>query len=81
MLNVAALVSTQPLPSGNRVAVLTNAGGLGVLLTDTLEREECEVPEFSRALQEKLRAFVPRHATFRNPIDLVVTVEPQLIGQ
>jgi acyl-CoA synthetase (NDP forming) len=80
MLHVSSLVSAQPLPRGKRVIVLTNAGGLGVLCTDALEKEGCEVPELSIALQEKLRGLVPTHATVRNPIDLVASVEPQLIG-
>jgi acyl-CoA synthetase (NDP forming) len=79
MFDVASLLNRQPLPTGNRVAILTNAGGPGVLCADALAAAGCDVPTFSLPLQEELRRFAPRHSTVSNPIDLVATVDPQLI--
>jgi acyl-CoA synthetase (NDP forming) len=80
MVDVTSLLSRQPLPAGKRVAVLTNAGGPGVLCADALAAAGCEVPELSAGLQAKLRSFVPGHATVCNPIDLVASIDPQLMG-
>lgn len=74
LLNASLLLATQPLPAGRRVAVLTNAGGLGVLCADALEAEGLLVPAFSLALQARLRSTVSATAAVGNPIDLVASV-------
>ena len=71
LLDAAALLSSQPLPSGPRVAVLTNAGGLGILCADACEAEGLELPEPSAATRERLAAAAPAEASLRNPIDLL----------
>ena len=48
LVDAAALLSSQPLPRGRRVAVLTNAGGLGILCADACEAAGLELPELSR---------------------------------
>jgi acyl-CoA synthetase (NDP forming) len=72
-----AILATQPLPKGRRVAVLTNAGGPGVLGADALEARGLVLPEFSAALQARLRERVPAEAAVRNPIDLIGTTDPE----
>lgn len=61
-----------PLPSGNRVAIVTNSGGPGILTADKAERLGLEVTPPSSALKEGLRACLPRHASLENPFDLTV---------
>jgi len=73
--DVTALLACQPLPSGQRVAVLTNAGGPGVLCADALEAEGLSVPELSSDLQASLRRLLRPEASVRNPIDLIGTVD------
>ena len=71
LLDAAALLSSQPLPAGPRVAVLTNAGGLGILCADACEAEGLQLPEPSGATRERLAAVVPAEASLHNPIDLL----------
>jgi acetate---CoA ligase (ADP-forming) len=70
-LDAAALLSTQPLPRGARVAVLTNAGGLAILCADACSAEGLELPVPSPATRELLRAVVPAEASLENPIDVL----------
>jgi acetyltransferase len=58
-------------PSGNRVAIITNAGGPGVMTTDAVEGTRLQLATLSPATQEKLRKVLPPAANIHNPIDLV----------
>lgn len=55
----------------DRVAIVTNAGGLGVLTTDALEREELELAALSKHTQTELQKVLPPAASIRNPIDIL----------
>jgi acetate---CoA ligase (ADP-forming) len=71
LVDVAGLLANQPLPAGRRTAVLTNAGGLGILCADACEAVGLELPELAPATREALRAVVPRDASVANPVDLL----------
>ncbi len=71
LLDVAALLSRQPLPRGRRVAILTNAGGLGILCADSCEAVKLELPSPSEQTVTGLRAFMPEAASAANPVDLL----------
>ncbi|MDQ7800777.1 MAG: GNAT family N-acetyltransferase [Armatimonadota bacterium] len=73
MFDVAVLLANQPVPAGPRVAIVTNAGGPGILCADACEAEGLVVPVLSPATQEKLRTFLPAHAAVSNPVDLVAS--------
>ena len=60
LFDVAALLSTQPVPAGPRVGVVTNAGGPGILLADACEAHGLTLPELAPATLATLRAFLPR---------------------
>jgi acyl-CoA synthetase (NDP forming) len=85
VLDAARALSSQPVPRGPRVAVITNSGGTGVELTDLLADEGLVVPELSESLQARLRAIMPAYASARNPVDmtpawnLFATVYPDAI--
>ena len=81
MFDVAACLESQPLPAGRRVAVVTNAGGPGILAVDACEAAGLTVPEFSDATRERLRAFLPREATVTNPVDMVASAGPEAYRQ
>ncbi|HVR33582.1 MAG TPA: bifunctional GNAT family N-acetyltransferase/acetate--CoA ligase family protein [Acidimicrobiia bacterium] len=68
---VGSLLSTQPVPKGRRVGVVTNAGGPGILAADALEANGLNIPELSDATQHALRAKLPAEASFRNPVDMI----------
>ena len=71
LLDAAVLFSTQPLPSGNRVAVLTNAGGLGILCADACEAAGLALPALAPETVEALAAIVAPEASTANPVDLL----------
>ena len=73
MLDLAALLVTQPVPRGNRVGIVTNAGGAGILTADACEEFGLEVPELSQATQTALRAFLRPEASVRNPVDMLAS--------
>ncbi|MEV5607567.1 GNAT family N-acetyltransferase [Streptomyces sp. NPDC052225] len=69
LLDAAALLHAQPLPTGSRVAVLTNAGGAGVLAADALAEAGLSVPPLPPALVDALLAVLPPGARATNPVD------------
>jgi acetyl coenzyme A synthetase (ADP forming)-like protein len=76
MFDLAAALSQQPLPQGRRVAILTNAGGLGILCADSCEAEELKVTELSQHTKDSLRAFLPTAASVANPVDMIASAGP-----
>jgi acyl-CoA synthetase (NDP forming) len=71
LVDVAALLSAQPVPRGRRVAILTNAGGLGILCADACDGAGLELPPLSEDTREKLRDVLPGEASVENPIDML----------
>jgi acetyl coenzyme A synthetase (ADP forming)-like protein len=71
LVDVAALLSSQPLPKGRRVAVVTNAGGLGILCADACEGAGLELPELAAETRGALAAILPAEGSLTNPIDLL----------
>ena len=56
LFDVASLLANQPVPTGSRVAIVTNAGGPGILCADACEARGLEVPELSASAREELAA-------------------------
>lgn len=77
LFDVASLLSSQPLPKGRRVGVVTNAGGPGILAADAIESAGLVLPEFSVQLQKTLREVLPDEASTRNPVDLIASAGPE----
>ncbi|HLI56533.1 MAG TPA: GNAT family N-acetyltransferase, partial [Actinomycetota bacterium] len=73
LFDVAGVLVRQPLPAGNRVGILTNGGGLGVLCADACEAAGLAVPETSAASAAALRAFLPAEAAVGNPVDMLAS--------
>jgi acetyltransferase len=73
LFDLATAFSNQPLPRGNRVAIVTNAGGPGIILADACESHGLDVVDLSPASQEKLRACLPEEASVRNPVDMIAS--------
>jgi len=80
MFDVAAVMSSQPAPAGQRVAVLTNVGGPGILVADACEAAGLLVPELSRDTQAALRAGLPAQAAVTNPVDVVAGTSAEQYG-
>ena len=71
------LLSTQPLPRGRRVAVLTNAGGLGILCADACEAAGLELPTLEGRTRSAIANLIPREASLNNPIDVLGSATPR----
>jgi acetate---CoA ligase (ADP-forming) len=77
MFDVASLLANQPPPRGRRVAILTNAGGPGILCADTCEAEGLEVPVLSEPTQEALRGILASEASISNPVDMIASASAE----
>jgi acetate---CoA ligase (ADP-forming) len=77
MFDAAALLESQPVPKGQNVAIVTNAGGAGILATDTCEALGLNIPELSSATQDILRGFLPPEASVRNPVDMIASASAE----
>src|SRR6266511_4257690 len=71
LLDVTGLLAAQPLPRGRRVAVVTNAGGLGILCADACEAAGLTLPELASETREALASLLPVEASSVNPIDML----------
>ena len=71
LIDVASLLSAQPVPRGRRVAVVTNAGGLGILAADACEAAGLELPPPSEETRAALAAFMPAEGSAANPVDML----------
>jgi acetyltransferase len=71
LLDVLTAFSCNPLPKNNHIAIVTNAGGLGVLATDTAEPSGLHLAPFSEETKKKLRAVLPPSASVNNPVDVL----------
>lgn len=77
LFDVASALSRQPIPKGNRVCIVTNAGGPGILATDALISNGMEMPSLSPATVKELKTFIPAEASFSNPMDMVAGAGPK----
>ncbi len=65
------------LPAGDRVAILTNAGGAGIIAADACVQSGLEVPPLSDRLRDGLAAFLPPEAGLGNPVDMIATASSE----
>ena len=73
MFDVAAVLSRQPLPPGDRVAIVTNAGGPAILCADACAASGLRVEPLSDATRRGLAAALPPEASVANPVDMIVS--------
>jgi len=71
LVDVAALLSSQPEPKGSCVAVLTNAGGLGILCADACEAAGLTLPDLGEETRAALAELLSPEASVENPIDML----------
>ncbi|UCG87198.1 MAG: acetate--CoA ligase family protein [Gemmatimonadota bacterium] len=76
LFDMAMAFSNQPLPASNRVAIVTNAGGPGIIIADACEAHGLEVTELASETEQKLRARLPEEASVHNPVDLIASATP-----
>jgi acetyl coenzyme A synthetase (ADP forming)-like protein len=73
MFDVAMLLATQPLPADNRVGIVTNAGGLGILCADTCEANGLVLPPLAQGTVDELTTFLSPEASTGNPVDMIAS--------
>ncbi|MDQ4094912.1 MAG: GNAT family N-acetyltransferase [Actinomycetota bacterium] len=81
LFDVASLLAYQPLPRGKRVAILTNAGGLGILCADACEAAGLEVHELSDNTRAELASFLAAEASVHNPVDMIASASAEQYGR
>src|ERR1700720_1653576 len=69
-VTIAAVLTTNPLPKGDRVAVLTGSGGAGIWGPDTVSMQGLRVPELSASIQAEIMKLLPSYGAAGNPIDV-----------
>jgi len=76
LFSMAMLLAHQPVPAGKRVAILSNAGGPGILAADSLEQNGLDVVPLSDATQAELKKTLAPEASVRNPVDMIASANP-----
>jgi len=71
LFNSAILYAYQPMPAGDRLAIVTNAGGPGVMATDAAVRVGLSIPRFNETTTARLKAALPETANVKNPVDVI----------
>jgi acetate---CoA ligase (ADP-forming) len=76
LFDVAMLIANQPAPHGNRVGILTNAGGPAIMASDACESHGLVVAPLDAATVTALRTFLPPEASTGNPVDMIASALP-----
>jgi acetyltransferase len=77
LFDLAAAFTNQPIPKGDRVAIVTNAGGPGILATDAVVGLGLKMAQFSYKTTDYLRANLDKAAAVGNPIDVIASGGPE----
>lgn len=71
LFDYAVAFANQPLPKSNKIAIVTNAGGPGIMATDAAMRHDLTLASFSENTREKLKEVLPPTASLNNPVDII----------
>jgi acetyltransferase len=77
LFDTAMVLATQPVPRGRRVAIITNAGGPGILATDACDSFGLTMADLSSATVEALSQELPAEASIANPLDMISSATPE----
>jgi acetyl coenzyme A synthetase (ADP forming)-like protein len=77
LFDLAMGFSVQAAPRSRRTAVLTNAGGPGILAADACEANGLELPDLAPATVARLAPLFPAEASIRNPLDMIASATPK----
>ena len=69
----AKVFANCPIPKGDRVAIITNSGGPGIMATDAICEHGMQIAKISDETKDKLRSFLPSAASVKNPIDMIAS--------
>ncbi|MFW6192382.1 MAG: acetate--CoA ligase family protein [Gemmatimonadota bacterium] len=77
LFDIAMAFGNAPLPAGPRVAIVTNAGGPGIITADACEARGLEVAPLSERTQARLREGLPEEASVENPVDMIASADAE----
>lgn len=77
LFDVAMALDRCPLAQGNRVALVTNAGGPAIMATDAAVNVGLEIAQLSEATRAELASFLPPEASLQNPVDMIASATAQ----
>ncbi len=81
LYGLGGALANLPRLRGRRIGIITNSGGPGSAIADTLDACGCEVPPFSETLQKQIRPLIPPHAPCGNPVDLTFSMDMQVMSE
>ena len=81
LLDLAVLLTSQPLPAGNTVAIVSNGGGAGVLAADACAEAGLVVASTGPQARSRLRDVLPAEASLAGPLDTTAAVSPEAFGE
>ncbi len=77
LFDMAMLLANQPVPASNRIAILTNAGGPGIMATDACEARGITLSHLDPKTEAALHAFLPAEASVKNPVDMIASASAE----
>lgn len=80
LFDISTALAYQPLPKKNRIAVITNAGGPGIMMSDALELSELEVVDIDDEIKTNLLKVLPESASVNNPVDVLGDADSKRYG-
>ena len=81
MFGVSQVMAYQPPPRGRRLAIVTNAGGPGILAADACAVQGLRLATLSPATRTRLAGFLPPEASTQNPVDMIASATPEAYRQ
>jgi acetyltransferase len=81
LFDLASALASQPLPRGDRVAILTNAGGPAIMATDAVIQQGLRLADLSAGTRRRLAAFLPPEASLANPVDMIASASDVNYGR
>ena len=73
LFDTAKVFANCPIPKGDRVAIITNSGGPGIMATDAICEHGMQMAKITDETKAKLRSFLPSAASVKNPIDMIAS--------
>jgi acetyltransferase len=77
MMDYSSALAFSPLPKGNRIAIITNAGGPAIMTTDVAIKNDLEIAQLTCETREKLKEGLPDTASVKNPVDVLGDASPE----
>jgi acetyltransferase len=71
LFRLIMLINENAIPKGKKIAIITNAGGPGIIATDAVEKEGLELMEIGEKTKQKLLKVLPRESNIKDPIDIL----------